>query len=61
MDEDFKIQCIKVPKFLQQMEQRARQREEKRRIVAERRKQIEYEKERLREQVIRRIVFHISM
>ncbi|XP_077294903.1 uncharacterized protein LOC143917294 [Arctopsyche grandis] len=50
-EESLKIQCIKVPKFLQQMEHRARQREEKRKIVTERRKQIEYEKERFKEQM----------
>lgn len=40
-----------MPKFLQKMEHRAREREEKRAIVRERRRQIDLEKEKNKEQV----------
>ncbi|XP_047507395.1 coiled-coil domain-containing protein 191 [Pieris napi] len=44
------LQCLKVPKFLQRMEARARERDEKHAVIRERRKQIEEEKLRLKQQ-----------
>ncbi|XP_038214896.1 coiled-coil domain-containing protein 191 [Zerene cesonia] len=44
------LHCLKVPQFLQRMEARARKREEKHAIIRERRKQIEEEKIRLKQQ-----------
>ncbi|XP_045494976.1 LOW QUALITY PROTEIN: coiled-coil domain-containing protein 191 [Colias croceus] len=44
------LQCLKVPQFLQRMEARARKREEKHAIIRERRKQMEEEKIRLKQQ-----------
>ncbi|CAK1540572.1 unnamed protein product [Leptosia nina] len=45
------LQCLKVPQFLQRMEARAREREEKHAIIRERRKQIEEERLRIKQQV----------
>ncbi|XP_023937123.2 trichohyalin [Bicyclus anynana] len=44
------LHCLKVPQFLQRMEARARQREEKHAIIRERRKQMEEERIRLKQQ-----------
>lgn len=45
------LHCLKVPQFLQRMEARAREREEKHAIIRERRKQMEEERIRLKQQV----------
>lgn len=45
------LQCLKVPKFLQRMEKRAREREEKHALIRERRIQMEEERVRLKQQV----------
>ncbi|XP_034827272.2 coiled-coil domain-containing protein 191 isoform X2 [Maniola hyperantus] len=44
------LHCLKVPQFLQRMEARAREREEKHAIIRERRKQMEEERIRLKQQ-----------
>ncbi|CAH0714507.1 unnamed protein product, partial [Brenthis ino] len=44
------LHCLKVPQFLQRMESRAREREEKHAIIRERRKQMEEERLRLKQQ-----------
>ncbi|CAG9785649.1 unnamed protein product [Diatraea saccharalis] len=45
------LHCLKVPRFLQRMEKRAREREEKHAIIRERRRQMEEERVRLKQQV----------
>jgi hypothetical protein len=45
------LHCLKVPRFLQRMEKRAREREEKHAIIRERRRQMEEERIRLKQQV----------
>lgn len=45
------MHCLKVPQFLQRMEARAREREEKHALIRERRQQIEEERIRLKQQV----------
>ncbi|XP_050664866.1 coiled-coil domain-containing protein 191 [Leptidea sinapis] len=44
------LHCLKVPQFLQRMEARAREREEKHALIRERRKQMEEERIRLKQQ-----------
>ncbi|XP_045768293.1 uncharacterized protein LOC123869422 isoform X2 [Maniola jurtina] len=44
------LHCLKVPQFLQRMEARARERDEKHAIIRERRKQMEEERIRLKQQ-----------
>ncbi|CAG9785650.1 unnamed protein product [Diatraea saccharalis] len=44
------LHCLKVPRFLQRMEKRAREREEKHAIIRERRRQMEEERVRLKQQ-----------
>ncbi|VVC89854.1 unnamed protein product [Leptidea sinapis] len=44
------LHCLKVPQFLQRMEARARDREEKHALIRERRKQMEEERIRLKQQ-----------
>ncbi|OWR41070.1 hypothetical protein KGM_205782 [Danaus plexippus plexippus] len=44
------LHCLKVPQFLQRMEARAREREEKHALIRERRQQIEEERIRLKQQ-----------
>ncbi|KAL0880951.1 hypothetical protein ABMA27_002113 [Loxostege sticticalis] len=44
------LHCLKVPKFLQRMEKRAREREEKHALIRERRRQMEEERIRLKQQ-----------
>ncbi|KAM3964253.1 uncharacterized protein ACR2FA_001740 [Aphomia sociella] len=44
------LHCLKVPQFLQRMEKRAREREEKHAIIRERRRQMEEERIRLKQQ-----------
>lgn len=45
------LHCLKMPQFLQRMEKRARDREEKHAIIRERRRQTEEERIRLKQQV----------
>lgn len=45
------LHCLKMPQFLQRMEKRARDREEKHAIIRERRRQMEEERIRLKQQV----------
>lgn len=45
------LHCLKVPQFLQRMEKRAREREEKHSMIRERRQQMEEERIRLKQQV----------
>ncbi|XP_072938754.1 uncharacterized protein [Epargyreus clarus] len=49
-DTSLVLHCLKVPQFLQRMEARAREREEKHALIRERRKQIEEERVRLKQQ-----------
>ncbi|XP_060803829.1 reticulocyte-binding protein homolog 2a isoform X2 [Amyelois transitella] len=44
------LHCLKVPQFLQRMEKRAREREEKHAIIRERRRQLEEDRIRLKQQ-----------
>ncbi|XP_028176175.1 trichohyalin [Ostrinia furnacalis] len=44
------LHCLKVPKFLQRMEKRAREREEKHALIRERRRQMEEDRIRLKQQ-----------
>lgn len=44
------LHCLKVPQFLQRMEKRAREREEKHAMIRERRKQMEEDRIRLKQQ-----------
>ncbi|XP_021182302.3 girdin [Helicoverpa armigera] len=44
------LHCLKVPQFLQRMEKRAREREEKHAMIHERRRQMEEERVRLKQQ-----------
>ncbi|GBP80476.1 Coiled-coil domain-containing protein 191 [Eumeta japonica] len=44
------LHCLKVPQFLQRMEKRAREREEKHAVIRERRRQMEEERIRLKQQ-----------
>ncbi|RVE55116.1 hypothetical protein evm_000014 [Chilo suppressalis] len=44
------LHCLKVPRYLQRMEKRAREREEKHAIIRERRRQMEEERVRLKQQ-----------
>lgn len=45
------LHCLKVPQFLQRMEKRAREREEKHAVIRERRRQMEEERVKLKQQV----------
>lgn len=49
--ESLVLHCLKMPQFLQRMEKRAREREEKHAIIKERRRQMEEERVRLKQQV----------
>ncbi|KAJ8721445.1 hypothetical protein PYW07_002220 [Mythimna separata] len=49
-DTSLVLHCLKVPQFLQRMEKRAREREEKHAIIRERRRQMEEERIRLKQQ-----------
>lgn len=45
------LHCLKMPQFLQRMEKRAREREEKHAMIKERRRQMEEERIRIKQQV----------